>query len=81
MHDKLNDFAFNVNLFINFNSCLHWLDRRNIILNHLFHMKTICSTKFNNADTWIFKKNSFIQFLLNDFFFFYVGKKKNTRQK
>ena len=57
--DKRKDFYFKVNTFTNFNSCMH------ILLNHMFSIKNICSTKFKTsnieinigcAHTWISKK-------------------------
>ena len=47
---KHRDFHFKVNTFTNFNSCMHLSVYRNILLNHLFRIKHISSTKFENKN-------------------------------
>ena len=41
IYDKRKDFNFKVNMFTNFNSCMHLSVYRNILLNHLFHIKKL----------------------------------------
>ena len=48
IYDKRKDFNFKVNMFTNFNSCMHLSVYRNILLNHLFRIKKLSSTQFKN---------------------------------
>ena len=48
IYDKRNDFSFNVNSFTKFSSCLHLSVFRNILSNHLFLIKNLCSSCFKN---------------------------------
>lgn len=50
IYDKRSDFNFRVNLFTHFNSCLHISIYRNIILNHLFRIKNLCSSQYKNKN-------------------------------
>ena len=50
IYDKHKDFDFNVNTFTNFNSCMHLSVYRNILLNHLFRIKNLSSTKFKSRN-------------------------------
>lgn len=43
IYDKRKDFNFKVNTFTHFKSCLHVSVFRNILLNHLFRIKRLCS--------------------------------------
>ena len=46
IYDKRKDFM--VNMFTNFNSCMHLCVSRNILFNHLFRIKNLCSIKFKS---------------------------------
>ena len=46
IHDKRNDFVFKDNMLTNFSSCKHLSVCKNILLNHMFHIKNLCSAKF-----------------------------------
>ena len=50
IYDKRNDFSFNVKSFTKFSSCLHLSVYRNILSNHLFHIKNFCSSYFKNPN-------------------------------
>ena len=50
IYDKWTDFKFNVNTFTHFNSCLHTSVYRNIILNHLYRFKNLCSLKYKSKN-------------------------------
>ena len=48
IYDERNDFSFNANSFINFSSCLHLSVYRNLLTNHLFCIKYLCSSSFKS---------------------------------
>ena len=45
IYDKCEDFDFKINKFKIFKSCMHLSVNKNILLNHLFRIKNISSTK------------------------------------
>ena len=50
IYNRRTDFKFNVNTFAHFKSCLHVSVYRNIILNHLYRIQNLCSSKYKNKN-------------------------------
>ena len=48
--DKRTDFTFKCNAFTDFKSCLYMCVYRNVILNHLYRIKNLCSSKYKLSD-------------------------------